>query len=140
MIMVCARLGEYGRLYGQFPLGLKHHFFHSSNLVARIGFSFSQKLPAYYYGHWIWLSRRCWTSLYLRYEPYMAEAVKANLSRGDTFWDVGAHIGLYSLFASKIVGSDGNVFSFEPSPDVFSLLRSNTLGNDTIQTFQYGIG
>ena len=70
----------------------------------------------------------------------MADAIEANLSQGDTFWDIGANIGLYSLFASKIVGSDGGVVSFEPAPWVFTLLRSNTRGDDSIQIFQYGIG
>jgi precorrin-6B methylase 2 len=39
------------------------------------------------------------------------------LRAGDTFWDIGANIGSISLLASRIVGSDGRVFSFEPLPD-----------------------
>jgi len=121
-------------------MGIRHSLLDSANLIARTGFAFNERLPVYYHGHWIWLSRRCWTTLYTRYESYIAKVIKANLSRGDTFWDIGAHVGLYSLFVSKIVGPEGSVFAFEPSPDVFLLLRSNTQDKNNIQTFQYGIG
>ena len=30
-------------------------------------------------------------------------------------FDIGAHIGLYALPASQVVGSDGKVYAFEPS-------------------------
>lgn len=39
--------------------------------------------------------------------------------------DVGAHVGLYTLTAAKIVGSDGTVFSIEPEPRNFDLLLRN---------------
>jgi FkbM family methyltransferase len=70
----------------------------------------------------------------------MADAIKANLPRGGTFWDVGANIGLFSLFASKIVGPDGHVLSFEPSPDVLALLHRNTEGEKNIKILPCGIG
>ena len=54
--------------------------------------------------------------------------------------DVGANIGLISLFASKIAGPGGHVLSFEPSPDVLALLRENTEGEKNIKVLPYGIG
>jgi FkbM family methyltransferase len=66
--------------------------------------------------------------------------MKSTLRAGDTFWDIGANIGWFSLLASKIVGSDGRVFSFEPSPDVFSLLCANTRGLKSICAIQCGVG
>jgi FkbM family methyltransferase len=69
----------------------------------------------------------------------MANAIKAHLPRGGTFWDVGANIGLFSLFASKIVGPSGHVVSFEPSPQVVTLLRGNADGQN-IKVLPYGIG
>lgn len=52
------------------------------------------------------------------------EAFKAKL--GSTVFDVGAHIGWYTLKASKLVGPAGVVVSFEPSPKTFELLEQNT--------------
>ena len=69
----------------------------------------------------------------------MADAIKAHLPCGGTFWDVGANIGLISLFASKIAGPGGHVLSFEPSPDILALLRRNTEGKN-IKVLPYGIG
>lgn len=40
-----------------------------------------------------------------------------HLKEGDTFVDVGAMGGLYTIIASKIVGNKGRVFSVEPNPD-----------------------
>jgi ubiquinone/menaquinone biosynthesis C-methylase UbiE len=100
---------------------------------------FRRKLPTYFYGKLLWLAKPCWSSVYSRYEPHMVSAIEANLPRGGTFWDVGANIGLISLFASKIIGPGGHVVSFEPSPQVLSLLRQNTNGQN-IKVLPYGIG
>jgi FkbM family methyltransferase len=110
------------------------------NRLASVGFFFNRKLPTYYQGYWIWLPRRNWNSLFFQYEPYIARAMKSNLRADDTFWDIGANIGWFSLLASKIVGSNGRVFSFEPSPDVFKLLYANTQGLHSIRVIQCGVG
>lgn len=55
------------------------------------------------------------------------------LKSGMTFVDVGAHIGYFSLLASKVVGKKGKVFSFEPTPETYKLLLANVSGlNNTI--------
>jgi FkbM family methyltransferase len=119
-------------------MSAKHQALRAAKLVASI--VLRQKLPTYFHGQLIWLSKSCWSSVHSRYEPYMADAIKAHLPRGGTFWDVGANIGLISLFASKIAGPDGHVLSFEPSPDVLALLRRNTEGKKNIKVLPYGIG
>jgi len=43
--------------------------------------------------------------------------------------DVGANMGLYSLLLAQLVGPAGRVVSFEPDPDLFSLLRGNCAAN-----------
>jgi FkbM family methyltransferase len=70
----------------------------------------------------------------------MASAIRGCLPTGGTFWDVGANIGLFSLYASKIVGPTGSVLSFEPSPDVLSLLHSNVDGCKNTAIMDCGIG
>jgi FkbM family methyltransferase len=46
-----------------------------------------------------------------------------------TFWDIGAHIGEYSLLASQWVGSSGHVEAFEPQPEIFEFLSRNVAEN-----------
>lgn len=47
------------------------------------------------------------------------------LKKDDTFIDLGANIGLYSLTASKIVGLSGQVISFEPFAKNYNRLIEN---------------
>lgn len=47
------------------------------------------------------------------------------LQAGMTALDIGAHHGLYTLLASKLVGPNGRVFAFEPSPRERRALRWN---------------
>jgi FkbM family methyltransferase len=54
------------------------------------------------------------------------------LHEGNILIDVGAHYGYFSLLGALIVGKDGQVHSFEPTPSTFEVLRSNTTGKDTI--------
>jgi len=50
---------------------------------------------------------------------------KQHLPVGGTFVDVGAHIGIYSLKAARVVGSKGHVIAVEPNPDTVRQLRDN---------------
>ncbi|MCK5092656.1 MAG: FkbM family methyltransferase [Gammaproteobacteria bacterium] len=44
---------------------------------------------------------------------------------GDVVWDVGAFIGMFSIFSSERVGNTGRVITFEPEPGTFKLLQEN---------------
>ena len=50
------------------------------------------------------------------YEPETFAFFSEHLSPGDTVMDIGAHIGLFSVIAARLVGESGKVFSFEPTP------------------------
>jgi FkbM family methyltransferase len=121
-------------------MGHRQNILSLANRLASVGFFFNQKLPTYYGGYWIWLSRKSWNTLFFQYEPYVGRAMKTYLRAGDTFWDIGAFVGWFSLLASKIVGPNGKVFSFEPSPDVFNLLSANTRGLSSVHALQCGVG
>jgi FkbM family methyltransferase len=58
-------------------------------------------------------------------EPETADFFRAFLHPGMTFLDVGAHIGEYTILGSDAVHPGGIVHAFEPSPDIFNLLREN---------------
>lgn len=47
------------------------------------------------------------------------------LKEGDCFLDIGAHVGYYSVLASRLVGESGSVYSFEPTPRTFKSLEKN---------------
>jgi len=49
------------------------------------------------------------------------------LKEGDTFIDIGAHLGFYSLLTARLVGETGKVYSFEPTPRTFEFLKKNVL-------------
>lgn len=63
------------------------------------------------------------------WEPGTTQWVLQQIRRGDTFVDVGAHVGYYTLIAARVVGDEGRVFAFEPDPDNFALLRRNVTLN-----------
>jgi FkbM family methyltransferase len=78
-----------------------------------------------------WLGRH----VYVRgeYEPATARVFKALLQPGNTFIDVGANAGYFSLLASKCVGPSGRVWAFEPVPvtreELLANLKLNDAGN-----------
>lgn len=47
------------------------------------------------------------------------------LKPGMVFFDIGAHLGYYSMLASKLVGGTGQVHCFEPTPSTFQVLQAN---------------
>ena len=49
-----------------------------------------------------------------------------NLKNKKIFLDVGAHVGFYTLLASRLMGDMGRIFAFEASPQTFNFLRRNT--------------
>lgn len=59
------------------------------------------------------------------YEEAELSFISNFLKEGDVFVDVGANIGLHTLFASKLVGNEGKVISFEPFSLNFKSLKRN---------------
>lgn len=56
------------------------------------------------------------------------------LKEGDVVYDVGAHIGFYSVLASDLVGAHGKVYSFEPTPRTYGTLCDNAKLKTNIHT------
>jgi FkbM family methyltransferase len=64
-------------------------------------------------------------------EPESAAFIGNFLKPGMVFFDVGAHIGEYTLIASRVVGPAGAIHAFEAQPDTFALLQRNCAANAT---------
>ena len=62
------------------------------------------------------------------YEPALSELV-AGLREGDTFLDVGANVGFFTILGARAVGPTGRVYAFEPHPDVRSRLLAAVARN-----------
>lgn len=59
------------------------------------------------------------------FEPAETQLISKLLKPGDTFIDVGAHIGWYTTVASRCVGETGQVIAVEPYPQNVVALREN---------------
>lgn len=69
------------------------------------------------------------------YEPALFQFLKQNLKAGNTFWDCGAHFGLFSVIASRFVGPNGRVLAFEPMPSVREVLAEVVSMNEAMNVF-----
>jgi FkbM family methyltransferase len=71
------------------------------------------------------------------WEPHETRLLISRLKPGDTFIDIGAYVGYYTLLAARRVGPTGRVIAFEPAPGNFDTLRRNArlnrLGNVTLE-------
>ena len=91
---------------------------HSHKFVARTGFGASiagdtsEVLQQYVYYFGVW-------------EPELTAWISRRLKPGDTFVDVGANVGYFTLLASTLVGASGAVVAVEPSPTLFFRLGEN---------------
>lgn len=67
--------------------------------------------------------------------------VRRLLRPGDVFVDVGANLGLYSIIASRCVGSEGAVFAFEPDPRTHDRLLHNLQANEcrNVRPFRFAL-
>ncbi|HEX8852872.1 MAG TPA: amino acid adenylation domain-containing protein, partial [Pyrinomonadaceae bacterium] len=62
-----------------------------------------------------------------------------SLKDGDCVFDVGANIGMFSLFVGRVC-RDAKIYSFEPIPPLYELMRANVeLYKLDAQTFKCGV-
>lgn len=63
-----------------------------------------------------------------RYFPSAYEAdnysfIRRHVKEGSEVIDIGAHIGLFSVYCSRLAGTSGKIISFEPTPGTFSIMQ-----------------
>jgi hypothetical protein len=98
-----------------------HRFACKTQSAGRIAGDTRDILQQYYFGVW---------------EPNLTHWIVGRLRRGDTFVDVGANIGYYSLLASKLVGPGGSVVALEASPTIFHQLQDNLRLNNSLSLWE----
>lgn len=89
---------------------------------------------------WIWTSGRKFVRG--EQEPYKTEAFLQHFSKGEIFFDIGAHIGYFSAIAAQINGDQGKIFAFEPRPMNADFFRRHMKVNgfDNVVLFQAAVG
>ena len=73
------------------------------------------------------------------FEPGLTGIILEYLNKKDTFIDVGAHFGYFTLLGSYIVGEQGKVHSFEPIPTTYEILESNTIKKSNIKINNFAL-
>ena len=59
------------------------------------------------------------------WEPGTSKLLDLLLKKGMTFVDVGAHVGIHTIHAGRLVGPNGTVIAVEPTPSLFPLLQES---------------
>jgi FkbM family methyltransferase len=87
---------------------------------------------------------------YLRHRSFLDEVVRPtttyrslfvrSLRPGMTVVDGGAHVGVYTVLASRGVGADGRVLAFEPDPYNFRALAFNASGRANVRLLPKALG
>lgn len=84
-------------------------------------------LPQQIHGKLVWVHPRARFSLstktFFKGEPHVQTWLTEQLKPGHVFFDVGAHHGWVSMWTLPLVGKEGAVYSFEPSPANLSILE-----------------
>lgn len=73
-------------------------------------------------------------------ELYSHPLIKIN--KGDVVFDVGANVGVFSLYITKKYAGDLKVYSFEPIPEIFQVLKKNIESNEiskNVKLFNQGL-
>ena len=75
-------------------------------------------------------------------ENYESALIERILKPGMTVIDVGANHGMFSLEAAHLIGPEGILHAFEPTPETRELLQNNLAANglSTVKVFPSALG
>jgi FkbM family methyltransferase len=74
------------------------------------------------------------------WEKYIVNLLKDHCKDGMNVIDVGANIGSHTILMSKLVGSNGKVYAFEPCKNHYEILFHNLMINNCFNTIIYNCG
>jgi FkbM family methyltransferase len=71
-----------------------------------------------------------WMMVWGYYSQDIVTLLSRYLRPGDSYLDVGAHVGYLALVAQRLVGSEGSVVAIDPDPQAFGYLTRNAMLNE----------
>jgi len=74
------------------------------------------------HGYVLRMHPRCLTTDLNSIESDVMTWLQQNLRDGSTALDIGANLGMHTMYMAKLVGASGAVHAFEPSPATWSSL------------------
>lgn len=77
-----------------------------------------------------------------KYEPEKTATLVAEVRPGDIVFDIGAHVGYFTVLMSQAVGASGRVYAFEPRPLNLRFLRRHVVVNrcDNVEILSTSVG
>lgn len=77
--------------------------------------------------------------LYQQVQSYCKNGIEVH--EGDTIFDVGANIGIFTLWVCYLCNKNVSVYAFEPIPAIFQVLQCNAqrFGPEKLKVFPYGL-
>lgn len=125
-----------GKHYGDYPgdkelkrnLGQRYRVFRDKNLGAYVCADLGDWASRAHYFKGIYYDRTV---------PLLIDHL---LAGGGTFVDVGANRGMHTLHAAKVLGARGHVYSYEPNPDTFDVLKAHLVMNQLRNCTPVNIG
>lgn len=92
------------------------------------------------YGHLFFLYWPLYGAYKKRADASERAWIRGLVRPGAAIVDVGANVGVYSVFFADLVGSTGKVFSFEPDPQNFIRLKRTTASRRPVAAFESAVG
>ncbi|MDJ0554510.1 MAG: FkbM family methyltransferase [Microcoleaceae cyanobacterium MO_207.B10] len=77
--------------------------------------------------------------IYSQVQEYLQNGIE--LQPGDTVFDVGANIGLFTLWVHQFCHQNIKIYAFEPIPEIFQVLQANIqrLNSENLKVFPFAI-
>lgn len=66
--------------------------------------------------------------------------IKKYLRQGDTFIDIGSNVGVHTILAAQIVGTNGHVYAFEPQKKLVEIIQAQLVINQLKNVHLYWMG
>ncbi len=63
-------------------------------------------------------------------DKHIIKSLFKALKPGDSFWDIGASVGLYTVLLAKVIGEKGIIVAFEPEEKSYNRLLQNIKNNN----------